>query len=324
MEHNAFLWTLFLFCLCEKQVFSSVTPVFVQKGGDVTLEVTETDVPKKLSFLSWKFSTDDVLVSFSPGLEPKVLDHPDYSGRIEFDQKDYSVKLKNLQKADSGVYTARMTGAQEKTLEYNVTVQDPVSPVQLTVNSVSISSDSCNLTVTCSTEEHSQISRIFRCFNQTCNQEGGERSEITKSGASLHFYLSDESIICNHSNQVSQKHAMIKIQDYCPRHDASEEARNHLIPIIVVLIIVVFIIGGLVGGVYYKQRKGSYDREDAENTVYDVPQIKPVPDQGENSADLSPTTTYSMVGLHTQMGSTENGGKPVESVYAQVQKPILT
>ncbi|KAM4551722.1 SLAM family member 5-like [Odontesthes bonariensis] len=216
------LFVILALLLCtESTVFSSVTPAFVQKGGDVTLEVTETDVPEKLSFLSWKFSTNDVLVSFSPGLEPKV--HPDYSGRIEFDQKDYSVKLKNLQKTDSGIYTARVIGAQEKRLaEYNVTVQDPVSAVQLTVNSVSISSDSCNLTVTCSTEEHSQISSTFTCDTKTCYQEGGERSEITKSGASLHVYLSDESIICNHSNHVSQKHAMIKIQDCCTRHDGSE------------------------------------------------------------------------------------------------------
>ncbi|KAM4552123.1 SLAM family member 5-like isoform 2-T2 [Odontesthes bonariensis] len=306
------------------EVFSSVTPVFVQKGGDVTLEVTETDVPEGFELLLWKFGANNVLVSFTPKGEPNV--RPNYSGRIEFNKKNYSVKLKNLQKTDSGVYTARVIGAQEKSLEYNVTVQDPVSAVQLTVNSVSNSSDSCNLTVTCSTEEHSQISSTFTCDTKTCYQEGGERSEITKSGASLHFYLSDESIICNHSNQVSQKHAMIKIQDHCPRHDASPVDRNHLI--IVVPIIVVFFGGLVVGGVCYKQRKGKYNREDAENTEYAVPQIKPVPDQGENSADdasgLSPTTTYSMIGRHTQMGSTENGGTPAESVYAQVQKPIVT
>ncbi|KAM4552197.1 SLAM family member 5-like [Odontesthes bonariensis] len=312
MEHNAFLWTLFLFCSCEKQVFSSVTPVFVQKGGDLTLEVSETDVPEDSELLLWKFGEKDVLVSFSTGRKPKV--YPNYSGRIEFVKNNYSVKVKNLQKADSGVYTARVIGTEEKTLaEYNVTVQDPVSAVQLTVNSVSISSDSCNLTVTCSTEEHSQISRIFRCFNQTCNQEGGEKSEITKSGASLHLYLSNESIMCSHSNQVSRTKNMIKIQDHCPRHDASPGDRNHLI---IVVPIVVVIFGGLVvGGVCYKQRKGKYDRQDVENTVYSVPQIKPVPDQGENSADNTTTTTYSMIGRHTQTA---------ESVYAQVQKPILT
>ncbi|KAM4552411.1 uncharacterized protein PAE49_015837 [Odontesthes bonariensis] len=216
------LFVILALLLCmEAPVFSSVTPVFVQKGGDVTLEVTETDVPEDFLILSWKFSTDDILVSFSPKGEPTV--HPDYTGRIEFDQKDYSVKLKNLQKTDSRVYTAQVIGIKGKTLtEYNVTVQDPVSAVQLTVNSVSISSDSCKLTVTCSTEEHSQISSTFTCDTKTCYQEGGERSEITKSGASLHFYLSDDSIICNHSNQVSRTKDMIKIQDHCTRHDGSE------------------------------------------------------------------------------------------------------
>ncbi|XP_072219793.1 SLAM family member 5-like isoform X2 [Leuresthes tenuis] len=214
------LFVLLALLLCmEAPVFSSVTPVFVQKGGDVTLEVTESDVPEGFLIISWKFSTNDVLVSFSPGNEPRV--HPDYSGRIEFVKKLYFVKLKNLQKTDSGVYTSRVTGAQEKTLaEYNVTVQ--VSPVQLTVNSVSSSSDSCNLTVTCSTEEDSQISSTFTCDTKTRCQEGGETSEITKSGAFLHVYLSDESIICNHSNHVSRTKGLIKIQDYCTQHDGSE------------------------------------------------------------------------------------------------------
>ncbi|KAL3988869.1 hypothetical protein ACER0C_013187 [Sarotherodon galilaeus] len=95
--------------------------------------------------------------------------------------------------------------------EYNITVQDPVSPVDLTVNSVSSSSDSCNLTVTCSTK-HAHISSIFTCDTTTCYQEGGEQSEVTTSGASLHVYLSNLSVICDHSNQVSWTRDMKNIE----------------------------------------------------------------------------------------------------------------
>lgn len=91
---------------------------------------------------------------------------------------------------------------------------DPVSPVDLTVNSVSSSSDLCNLTVTWGTK-HAHISSIFTCDTTTCYQEGGEQSEVTTSGASLHVYLSNLSVICDHSNQVSWTRDMKNIEHIC-------------------------------------------------------------------------------------------------------------
>ncbi|XP_019121418.2 uncharacterized protein LOC109140113 isoform X4 [Larimichthys crocea] len=193
---------------------SAVTPVFVKKGDDLLLNVTDDDVPQRFIIVAWKFR-ENSLATFSPFGETKVSDA--YTGRVEFPVKKFSVKLKNLQEADSGVYTAQAIGEVQQTLKYNVIVQAPVSPVGLTVDSVSSSSDSCNLTVTCSTQD-SHISSTLRCDTQTCSQEGGERSEVTTSGASLHVYLVNDSIICNHSNQVSWTENMTNIRDFCPQH----------------------------------------------------------------------------------------------------------
>ncbi|XP_073347746.1 uncharacterized protein [Pagrus major] len=212
--------------VCVKaQGSSAVTPVFVQKGEDVMLNLTEADDLEN-SAVIWNFNNKSsnevsILVRWFLRTEPKVS--PDYTGRIEFTGKKYCVKLKNLQETDSGVYTARVMGAVvvQTIAEYSVTVQDPVSPVKLTVDSVSSSSDSCNLTVTCSTQD-SHISSTFTCDNKTCSQEGGERSEVTTSGASLRVYLVNDSITCNHSNQVSWTEGVTKIQHFCPRHDGSE------------------------------------------------------------------------------------------------------
>uniref|UniRef100_A0A671VG08 Immunoglobulin V-set domain-containing protein n=1 Tax=Sparus aurata TaxID=8175 RepID=A0A671VG08_SPAAU len=192
---------------------SAVTPVFVQKGDDVMLNLTEADVPENRA-VYWNFNNSDkeFLVRWLPPKEPEVS--PGYTGRIEFTVKKYCVKLKNLQETDSKVYTARVIGAVgvETKAEYYLTVQ--VSPVKLTVDSVSSSSDSCNLTVTCSTQD-SHISSTFTCDNKTCSQEGGERSEVTTSAASLRVYLVNDSITCNHSNQVSWTNNVTKIWDLC-------------------------------------------------------------------------------------------------------------
>ncbi|XP_026229985.2 CD48 antigen-like [Anabas testudineus] len=212
-----FVLLVFLLTLCEGS--RAVTPVFVQKGNDVLLDVIKADVPEDFILLVWRFNESDVLVTYSPGREPTVFEG--YRGRVEFSVKNYSVKLKNLQKTDSGVYTARVTASQEKIVaEYNVTVQDPVSPVSLTVDSVSSSSDSCNITVTCRTQD-SNISSTFRCVNQICSEDKREKSKTTTSGTFLHVNLVNDSIICNHSNQVSwtTNTGQTKIQDFCPQHD---------------------------------------------------------------------------------------------------------
>ncbi|XP_047446576.1 SLAM family member 5-like isoform X2 [Mugil cephalus] len=195
---------------------SAVTDVFVKRGDDVLLEVMD-DATKRFIILVWNFNTSNVLVGYSPGGKPTVPEG--YTGRVEFFVGNYSVKLKNLQDDDSGVYTAQVTGNKDQTIaEYMVTVQGPVSPVDLNPDSVSISLDSCNLTVTCSTED-SHISSTFTCDTNTCSQEGGDQSKVTNSGASLRVHLLNDTIICNYSNQVSwtQKN-MTQIQDLCLLH----------------------------------------------------------------------------------------------------------
>uniref|UniRef100_A0A3B4TPL9 Immunoglobulin V-set domain-containing protein n=1 Tax=Seriola dumerili TaxID=41447 RepID=A0A3B4TPL9_SERDU len=194
--------------LCCFTGSSAVTPVFVQKGKDLI----------------------NTLVTFSPGKEPIVSDV--YTGRVEASVKNFSVKLKNLQEADSGVYIAQVTAAQgDKILaRYSVTVQ--VSPVALTVDSVSSSSDSCSLTVTCSTQDSHHINSTFTCDTNTCSQEGGERSKVTTSGASLNVYLLNDLIICNHSNQVSWTNNSKMIDDFCWRHTGKSDRQNNLLIII--------------------------------------------------------------------------------------------
>ncbi|XP_067385224.1 SLAM family member 9-like isoform X1 [Channa argus] len=220
----SFIPVLGLLVCIKVQVFAgstAVTPVFVQKGHDVLLEVKKDDVPDDFLYVVWKFS-EDVLVIFTPKSEPIVSER--YTGRVEFSVENYSVKLKNLQETDSGLYTAQVITNKQKILaEYKVTVQDPVSPVVLTVDSVSRSTNLCNLTVTCRTQD-SHISSTFTSDTQTCSQEEGERSKVTASGASLQVYLVNDSIICKHSNQVSwtKNQEQTKIWNFWPRNCGSE------------------------------------------------------------------------------------------------------
>ncbi|XP_032387819.1 uncharacterized protein LOC116699388 [Etheostoma spectabile] len=182
---------------------------FVKKGEDVFLNVTIAFMLVRFSFLEIHKSVN--FVRFDAAAKPTIFS--DYSGRIEVLEK-YSVKLKNLQEADSGVYTAVLLEDRKQITGYKITVQDPVSPVILSVDSVSSSSVWCNLTVSCRAQD-SHINSTFRCDTHTCSQEGGERPQVTPSASALHVYLSNGSIICNHSNQVSWTKDMKTIKTVC-------------------------------------------------------------------------------------------------------------
>ncbi|XP_055359788.1 uncharacterized protein LOC114845166 isoform X2 [Betta splendens] len=186
-----------------------LTSVFVKKGSDLQLDVKEDDVDAGFSLILWTVNEED-LVRYSPGGTPYL-----YSERVEFSETNYTLTLKHVKETDSGNYTAEATKAKKKIVaKYKVTVQAPVSPISLTVDSASSSSDSCNLTVTCRTQ-NSHISTTFTCVNQTCSEDG-DRAKATTSGAVLHVYIENDSIKCNHSNQVSWTTSQgAKIQDFC-------------------------------------------------------------------------------------------------------------
>ncbi|XP_053186757.1 uncharacterized protein LOC128369703 [Scomber japonicus] len=192
---------------------SAVTTVFVQKGKDLHLDVNKpVDIPEFYEF-RWRVNDTHNVVRVAPDNKTRIV--PSYKGRVEFFVQNHSLLLKNVQHNDSGDYTALISGDQNQHVaEYKVIIQDPVSPVNLSVNSVSNSRESCNLTVTCSTED-SLINSTCDVTNKTCNQEGGEQSNNTTSGSSLRVYLLNDSIICNHSNQVSWTRDMKEIRSLC-------------------------------------------------------------------------------------------------------------
>ncbi|KAM9323099.1 SLAM family member 7-like [Pholidichthys leucotaenia] len=301
---------------------TSVTSEFVKKDSDFLLYINKSAIPENFLIFRWVFETDINLISFLRGGDTEVSDS--YSERIEFSKENHSVKLKRLQEADSGTYTAKVaTSKNELTLvTYSIIVQEPVSPADLTVDHVSNSSDSCILTVTCSTGD-SHISSNFTCDTRTCYQEGGEKKKVTASGADLHLQLANQSIICNHSNQVSFEKTSIKIRDLCPNH-ADEPGQSYYY--IIGIMFGVLLCGAALGAARYRQKRGKSDnRETTENTVYAVSNVEltntPAQIPVDEAVEPSPTSTYSLVGPHTG-SSTSTKQKPLpETLYAQVEKP---
>uniref|UniRef100_A0AAQ4PFY7 Immunoglobulin subtype domain-containing protein n=1 Tax=Gasterosteus aculeatus aculeatus TaxID=481459 RepID=A0AAQ4PFY7_GASAC len=266
--------------LCKTQGII-VTPVFVLKGRDLLLKF-DADLPDGVSFVDWKINKTVTLVRFEPSGNPNVLHNS--TGGFDFPEKNFSVTLKNLQEADSGVYAAvaaTFTG-DKLVAEYKVTVQGPVTPVELIVDRVdSNSSESCDLHVTCRTH-NSHINSTFRCVDRVCSQEGGEPSEVTTSGASLQVYLLNSTIICNHSNQVHWTQDFNTTEHLCSSNDPLLHSGWIIgITLIVVAIVVLFVLL-----CYLQRRRISDSRQIVKNTVQtvQVPQeVTSASPQNENS-----------------------------------------
>jgi len=101
---------------------SRVTDVVMQEGEDLILEVHD-EVPEDFDSLYWRLNNTVSLVGFLPGKKTKTSSN--FTGRVEFPGERFSVKLKNLQLADSGVYTARVItfDGDQRLDQYEVTVQ---------------------------------------------------------------------------------------------------------------------------------------------------------------------------------------------------------
>uniref|UniRef100_A0A3Q3EHJ3 Ig-like domain-containing protein n=1 Tax=Labrus bergylta TaxID=56723 RepID=A0A3Q3EHJ3_9LABR len=208
-QENSFFLTIHMIFI---SLLSAVTPVFVQTGTDLLLEVKKPVVLKELDLFTWKVNGSDNAVRLVHGGKPTISTN--YISRAELSAQNHSLLLKNVQKRDSGVHRARVSSfpVLKKVITLALLPADPVSGVKLTVKLCS--SDSTKVTVICSTED-SLINNTFTCDTQTCSHEGGERAEIITPGASLDVYLENGSVICNHSNQVSSTRDIQKIEDLC-------------------------------------------------------------------------------------------------------------
>uniref|UniRef100_A0A3B4F1W8 Immunoglobulin subtype domain-containing protein n=1 Tax=Pundamilia nyererei TaxID=303518 RepID=A0A3B4F1W8_9CICH len=176
--------------------------VFVLHGKDLHLDVEKpVKLDKKLDFF-WKFNTSNYVGKISYNKESVLFDS--YEVRADLFVQNYSLVLKNVKHNDSGDYTAVVTGGKEQRV-------DPVSPVNLTLTSSS--SDSCNLTVTCTIVDLN-ISRTFRCDAHNCSLLE-ENPSTTDMLSSLIVYLQQDTVFCNHSNEVSWNNSTMVLKSQC-------------------------------------------------------------------------------------------------------------
>ncbi|XP_042574913.1 SLAM family member 5-like isoform X1 [Cyprinus carpio] len=282
----------FLLCLLTfKTGFNAEISVFVQTGTSVQLHIQTQELPEFVD-LSWKNDKSEIIVRYTN--EPKkVRLHSSYKDRVDFNDKTFSVTLKNMQKTDSGLYTARASGETENDIvTYRVSVIDAVEAPVLTVNSNWSSSDSCTVNFTCRAPEL-MINSSYQ--NNRCSPQEVTSHEIH----TLILDCSEESIICNHSNPVSLKEDRINIKELCINKESGSD--NHLIDSsllgpVVGLAAVCILMLCLSVFLYFKYKKGAQEEVAECSSVY--AQVEVEDQTREKTGNDRPITIYSTLGQH--------------------------
>ncbi|XP_039532751.1 SLAM family member 9-like isoform X1 [Pimephales promelas] len=276
----------FILLLVCNTGFSAEISVFVQTRDSVQLEIQTQKLPE-FDLLSWINDKSETIVRYM--IESKTVRlHPSYKDRVDFNDESFSLTLKNMQKTDSGLYTARTTGESNIEITYRVSVIDTVEAPVLTVNS-HWSSDSCVIFSFTCRSHNLTLSSMFQ--HGSCSPE----EVISHENYNLTLNCSEESIICNHSNTVSWKEDRIHVQ-LC-RDTERPQIKTSPMPLIGLILfgvvgVIVMVFSGLLLYCCCKNNKGVKQSDD---TDYDDVETL----TQKMTGDTWTTITYHTVGHQT-------------------------
>ncbi|KAK3534513.1 hypothetical protein QTP86_016589 [Hemibagrus guttatus] len=140
--------------------------VFKLVNSSVQLDTQKKFTKSESYDITWTFNRTNNIVKFTPSRAPRV-----YKDRVEFNEKTYSLTLKNLQKSDSGLYEAEVSDdIKDIVAKYQLHVLDPVENPGL--NASLQSNDTCNVTLICKAQN---LLVTSHCYNNNCN--GGNKAQ---------------------------------------------------------------------------------------------------------------------------------------------------
>uniref|UniRef100_A0A673K7Q1 Si:dkey-53k12.1 n=1 Tax=Sinocyclocheilus rhinocerous TaxID=307959 RepID=A0A673K7Q1_9TELE len=227
--------------------FSAEISVFVQTGASVQLDIQTQELPE-FDDLSWKKNISENIVKYTSESK-KEKRYSSYKDRMDFNNRTFSLTLKNMQKTDSGIYRAIAAAESDNNIvTYRVSVIDAVEAPVLTVNSNSSSPDPCNST--CNGSSNIIISFIYD--SSSCSPE----EVISSDNYILRLSCIGDSIMCNYSNQVSWKTDTKKVNELCTAKTEKHEEAPAFPPWVIFICLITLALA-VIGFCIYKRKKGT-------------------------------------------------------------------
>lgn len=317
MEYSHLLMLFMTFLISST---ASRNHVFVQTGDSVTLDIKNKTLPPFRRFV-WINNKSENVVRFlnESGLKPHSL----YKDRVYLNTETFSLTMKNMQKTDSGLYTAKATGQQETTVvEHNVSVIDPVDSPVLNWNATTISVNSCIVDVTCSGHVL-KLSTSYQSNN--CSQVQVTSFEMQ----TLTLHCIENIIVCNYSNPVSWKNDTIEINPICAPHEHTStqnpKENDRTFPLHWLLIIAVapLLVFAAVSVICCSNKRSKKGVQEEDHTIYAQVQPKNKEQRPLETLEGStnPQTVYGFTEDHKQ---TQNTSQNMPNPEAQTENQPST
>ncbi|XP_067328483.1 SLAM family member 9-like [Anolis sagrei] len=210
-------------------------------NGTVLLSIRNISTPETLHSIDWDFQLQSgtrlKIAEFRDG----ALVRGNHNDRLEL-ADETSLRIRNLEKEDSGLYTARVNFRSNEIQEhlYHLKVYDPVPVPQVLHQIVSNSSTSCNVTLECWLSEKAGLNVSWRIGNDLRTLEGSSGwYQLSSDGWRLHVSMrtsaKDSNFTCLVSNPADQKKASFDLLSVCP-HEGDGALRARWLPLVIIAV----------------------------------------------------------------------------------------
>ncbi|XP_035283818.1 natural killer cell receptor 2B4-like isoform X3 [Anguilla anguilla] len=246
-------------------VFRAEEFLFVRKGRSVRLDVQGYE-GLRFHTLYWKFNSKETILEYSNKYKG-LTSFEDYENRTEFDQKNFTLLLKNVQERDSGIYTAEITDAKGKDRDvasYRLTVQEAPPTPEVGVALLSSAGGFCKVSVNCSAND---TWASYTCNHAHCTKVA---NTTLSTEVKITVTATKEAISCSSSNRVGTKMQSKSTKHVCTPINENNQGESWGVTVgVIVGVIVAAVISITVFVIYKKRRKsGGSQIQERCNTEY--------------------------------------------------------
>ncbi|XP_032992136.1 SLAM family member 9-like [Lacerta agilis] len=193
-------------------------------GGSVLLPVSIPPV-ETVKTIEWDFQGENGLIFQLAELREGRLQRPNprdrFGPRLEM-ANETTLRIKDLEMGDSGIYSIRVRFISKKYADYtfHLSVYEPVPEPKILSRVVSNSPDGCNVTLQCQVPGKRGFNISWKRGGAFRDIEDGSKSyHLSGNGKDLHLFWklnsSDPNITCLVTNPVDQNSISSSLLDIC-------------------------------------------------------------------------------------------------------------
>ncbi|XP_042296251.1 uncharacterized protein LOC121915791 isoform X2 [Sceloporus undulatus] len=210
------------------------------------LSVSNISPSEEVTRVEWDFQPQNgtglSIAEFRDGKWERPNPKDQFGMRLEL-VNETTLRIRNLEKEDSGVYKARVRLHPAKIEEhcFRLTIYDPVPEPQIhLLQETPNSSSECNVTLQCLVSEKGGLNVSWKIGDALRPLEG-DPDWYWFSSKGWHIHLSnptESNVTCLVTNLADRKIASVDLTSVCPRPDGRQEHWWLIFPIAIVVVLV--------------------------------------------------------------------------------------